>query len=515
MASDLSTLVKNIQQHVETIKTEGEKGSSKMSLAKKKETLYNIHLHMKKYKDRKVVSEKQKVIEPLLFSLCEIGCGVSLINEIMTLLEYFYRFGDSSSIPSMLEKLRTIFETSKSLYSKICSCRLTGKIFEEFWKKTITPPTLEIVQSLQKMYKNCTEWYTKETAIETLSCILKTQCQNLDTATSEIYKLIMKGISDKVKDLRLSSTRALLNFVQAVDLLQELKGNDFQNIITTCLKGFADPDEKIRCTNAELMKEIFCLKIKQNIQKQGYSPDAKMASSKKKLLESLPNDLLEVVQYLSNNIYNKAGSTNNERRCVVECIFFIIHEVPLIFSVTDKQKLIEEVLNLKPTDKSGKNPPQRSEIIISNRLVSWLISQIIKEVEQEDQIAILKIFVHILSKHELGESELSILLNGFNTICHNIDCSGAFVNDQELTDLLMPYIKSGKVGLQISACEIIKTVSHHTPEWIHPLISTLVSHTSITHAELAGLPFTPVYVLKILPNVSENYSKDSLKKAVG
>lgn len=117
-----------------------------------------------------------------------------------------------------------------------------------------------------------------------------------------------------MKDLRLSCTRALLHFVQAVNLLQELKGNDFQNIITTCIGGLSDVDEKIRCTNAELLKEIFCLKVKQNITKGATSPDVKFPSGKKKLLESLPNDLLEVVQYLNNNIYNKTSTTNFERK---------------------------------------------------------------------------------------------------------------------------------------------------------------------------------------------------------
>lgn len=169
MSTDIDSLVKHIQKHVESSKTDDEKAAGKMSLAKKKETLYNIHLELQKIKDKKAVIEKQKVIEPLLFSICEIGCGVSLINEIMTLLSYFYRFGDYSTIPTMLERLRGVFETSKSLYSKICSCRLTGKIFEEFWKKTISPPTQETVQSLIKMFKNSSEWYTKETAIDALS----------------------------------------------------------------------------------------------------------------------------------------------------------------------------------------------------------------------------------------------------------------------------------------------------------------------------------------------------------
>jgi hypothetical protein len=83
------------------------------------------------------------------------------------------------------------------------------------------------------MFKNSQEWYTKETAIDTLSCLLKTNCPNLDTATQEIYKLIFKGIGDKSKDLRLSCSKALLHLVQAVNLPHELKGNDFQNIIST------------------------------------------------------------------------------------------------------------------------------------------------------------------------------------------------------------------------------------------------------------------------------------------
>ena len=122
-----------------------------------KETLYNMYLEIQKVKDRKAISEKQKIIEPLLFSLWEMGCGVSLINEIMTLLSYFYKYGDYSTITGMLEKLRVVFETSKSLYSKIWSWRLTGKIFEEFWKRTINPPTQETVHSLNKMFKNSNE----------------------------------------------------------------------------------------------------------------------------------------------------------------------------------------------------------------------------------------------------------------------------------------------------------------------------------------------------------------------
>ena len=133
--------------------------------------------------------------------------------------------------------------------------------------------------------------------------MLRTKCQNLDTATNDIYKLIFKGLNDKAKDLRLSSTRALLHFVQAVDLLQELQANNFQNIISTCWKGFSDVDEKIRCTNAEIMKEILCLKIKQNMSKYKPNTEGKVPSSKKKLLESLPNDLIEAVQYLANNVY--------------------------------------------------------------------------------------------------------------------------------------------------------------------------------------------------------------------
>lgn len=182
--------------------------------------------------------------------------------------------------------------------------------------------------------------------------------------------------------------------------------------------------------------------------------------------------------------------------------------------MTDKQKLVEEVLNLKPRDKTGKNPPERSEVVISNRLVSWLIIQIIKEIERDDQKIMLDIFIKLLAKNDLPDSDLSILLNGLNIICQNLDCTAAFRSDQDLTDLLMPYIKSGKLELQISTCELLKSVSHHTPDWIHSLISTLISHTSITHAELAGMSFTPVYALKVLPNLVENYSKESLRKSM-
>jgi hypothetical protein len=208
-------------------------------------------------------------------------------------------------------------------------------------------------------------------------------------------------------------------------------------------------DEKSRCTNTELLKEILCLKIKQNI--DGNSPtDSKMSSSKKKLLESLPKDLLEAVQYLNSNVYSKTSSTNYERKCVVECIYFIIHEVPLVFSKTDKKQLIIEVLNLKPKDKSGKNPPDRSELIISNRLVSWLICQIIQEIEKDDQKAMLEIICHHLEEKNLEESDLSILLNGFNTICRSIDCTSAFKSDVEFLEILLPFINSGRLGLQIS-----------------------------------------------------------------
>lgn len=245
--------------------------------------------------------------------------------------------------------------------------------------------------------------------------MLKTKCQNLDTATSEIYKLIFKGLGDKVKDLRLSSTRALLFLVQGIDLIQELKGNDFQNIINAAIKGFSESDEKIRGASTELLKEIFCLKIKQNLEGTPYN-DSKMPSSKKKLLESLPNDLIGVVEYLSNNVYSKSTSTNNERKCVVECIYFILHEVPLIFDKTDKQILIDKVLNLKPRDKTGKNPPERSEVIVSLRFVSWLICQIISEVEKEDQKSMLSIITKHLQERQIDESDLSILLNGFSMI---------------------------------------------------------------------------------------------------
>ena len=486
----------------------------KCHLQRNKETLYNMYLEIQKLKDRKVISEKQRIIEPLLFSLCEMGCGVSLINEIMTLLSYFYKYGDYSTITGMLEKLRTIFETSKSLYSKIWSWRLTGKIFEEFWKRTITPPTQDTVHSLNKMFKNSNEWYTKETAIDTLCWVLRSKCTNLESSISDIYKLIFRGISDKVKDLRLSCTKALIYLIQGVNLLQELQAAQFQNILTTAIKGFSDSDEKVRCCNAELLKEIFCLKIKQLIDKNGSSTDSKMASSKKKLLESLPNDLLEVVQYLNNNIYCKSTSSNYERKCVVECINFIILEVPIVISIVDKEKLIEEIISLKPKDKSSKTPPERSEVIVSNRLVWWLLSQIIKSVEAENKIKILGIIIRHLKEQKLIESDLSILLNCLNWICQQFDWIEIFKSDQDLSDLLMPYLKSGHFELQISACEVVKAVSHSTSDWIHPLISTFVSHTSIAHAELAGQSFIPIYSFKIIPQLIDSYNKDEIKKTM-
>jgi hypothetical protein len=101
-----------------------------------------------------------------------------------------------------------------------------------------------------------------------------------------------------------------------VNLLNELKSAEFQNIISTCRKGFSDVDERIRATSAELLKEIFSIKIKINIEEGASlaSKDSKMPSSKKKLLESLPNDLFEVVQYLSDNIYSKITTSNYERK---------------------------------------------------------------------------------------------------------------------------------------------------------------------------------------------------------
>jgi hypothetical protein len=73
MSSELDKLVKNIQVHVQGAGTDNDQGPGKMSLAKKKETLYNIYLEMMKIKDRKAITVKQNIIEPLLFSICEIG----------------------------------------------------------------------------------------------------------------------------------------------------------------------------------------------------------------------------------------------------------------------------------------------------------------------------------------------------------------------------------------------------------------------------------------------------------
>ena len=279
--STLDKLVKYIQDHIETPEDSSSGTSGKMSLAQKKETLYNIYLELQTISDRKEISLKQKEIEPLLLTLCEMGCGVSLVNEIMTLLSYFYTYGDYTAIPIMLEKLRDVFENSKNLYSKTWACRLTGKIFETFWKRMITPPTFEVVQSLSKMIKNSAEWFVKETAIETLWCILRTKCQNIDTAVNDIYKIIFKNIGDKAKDLRLSCSKALLYLIQAWNLFKELKADHYQAIITTSIKGFADPDEGVRWVNAEIMKDILCFKIQDTIKNIQIETDAKMASGKK------------------------------------------------------------------------------------------------------------------------------------------------------------------------------------------------------------------------------------------
>ena len=363
------------------------------------------------------------------------------------------------------------------------------------------------------MFKSAQEWYVKEVALDTLCCILRTQCNNLELSLSDIYKLIIKGAGDKLKEIRYTATKALLYLIQGVDIIRELKGNDFQSIINVCFKGFSDSSEKVRSMNTELMKEILCLKIKLTLNGKDYFY-SKMPSSKKKLIESLPGNLLEAIEYLSNNIYIKPTSNNYDRKCVIDCIYFIIKEVPLLFAQTDKKDLINYVLFLEPKDKSGKNPPEKSEIIISHRLVTWLLYQIIKELEIDEQKQILNLITSYLVKKKHTESSLSIFLNCFAMICKNLDCTSAFKSEQDLTDLLMPFLKSSKLQLQIPTCEILKTVSQNTSKWIHPLISTLISHTSITHAELAGFPFTPVYVYKLVPKASENYKKENIIKAM-
>ena len=68
----------------------------------------------------------------------------------------------------MLKKLRDLYENSKNFIAKHALANFTGKIFETFWKRVITPPTLEVIQSLSKMIKNLAEWFIKETALETL-----------------------------------------------------------------------------------------------------------------------------------------------------------------------------------------------------------------------------------------------------------------------------------------------------------------------------------------------------------
>jgi hypothetical protein len=90
--------------------------------------------------------------------------------------------------------------------------------------------------------------------------------------------------------------------------------------------------------------------------------------------------------------------------------------MPILFSMTDKVKLIEEVLDLKPKDKSGKNPPERSEVIISDRLISWLIIHVIELVEKDDQKALLTIITKYLIERKHLDSDLSILLNAFNAL---------------------------------------------------------------------------------------------------
>ena len=126
----------------------------------------------------------------------------------------------------------------------------------------------------------------------------------------------------------------------------------------------------------------------------------------------------------------------------------------------------------------------------------------------------MEVIIRQLVDKKLSDSDASILMNAFNAICQNIEWSMIFNSDNDFINIIMPYIKGGKLETQIPALEIVKTVSHHTPDWVHPLISTLVSHTSITHAELAGLPYVPIYTPKLIPDVLNNYDKDDYKKSL-
>ena len=111
-----------------------------------------------------------------------------------------------------------------------------------------------------------------------------------------------------------------------------------------------------------------------------------------KILESIPNNLIDIIEYLDKSILNtsekisKTPVLNVERKAVVECILFVIDSYPLLLEKTIKSELITSVLNIKASSKaSSKYQPKRSEVIISDRLVSFLLIQIVKASEIDEQ----------------------------------------------------------------------------------------------------------------------------------
>ena len=110
-----------------------------------------------------------------------------------------------------------------------------------------------------------------------------------------------------------------------------------------------------------------------------------------KILESIPNDLIGIIDYLDKSILSssekvsKTPVLNTERKAVVDWILFVIESYPLLLEKTKKSELISWILNMKASNKaSTKYQPKRSEIIISDRLVSFLLIQIVKASEIDE-----------------------------------------------------------------------------------------------------------------------------------
>ncbi len=64
------------------------------------------------------------------------------------------------------------------------------------------------------MFKNSSEWYTKEAAVECARSILNTDCMNIDLAAGDIFKLLLKASSEKSDEVRLATAMAFEQFVR-------------------------------------------------------------------------------------------------------------------------------------------------------------------------------------------------------------------------------------------------------------------------------------------------------------